>query len=457
MTITRRGFLRGFAGALITLPVLEACKHSSSSTSRDGGASPGADAASAGGDGSGGGPVTSTPAKRFIAIMAPNGVVPAYWFPTGDETSFTLNKHGAPYAPIQDRLVYVKGVDNDVAGFVNGHVEGVTSMLTGRPPLPVDPANNQFSANGVSIDQVIARAFSDAGYVAKVPSVHFNEEGGGPYSSISYADINQPMDMNSPRQLFDLLFENPTQTAEAIARARARKKSLLDGTIEDFTALSRRVSGEDKVRIDAHLEAVRDIERRLVGAAVCSPPTVNLSPANDDETRTLYYDLLVAAMTCDATRVATVSFRHSGGGGPQLPFIGVLEDIHELSHQIVGETIDGPAHQAFDAYHRWYAGKILYMVQKMQTVLLPDGKSLFDETVLLQGSEISVDHGTRDMPFLLIAGAATPVRAGRYVQLPNKVPHNHLLVSIARACGLSITGFGDPAYAEGNLDAVLLS
>jgi hypothetical protein len=445
----RRPFLRGFAGALLSLPLLEACK-------KKGPSGPSGPKVPKLAEHHG---ALESTAKRFIALMAPDGVVPEYWFPTGTETDFTLGKHNALLEPHQARCLFMKGVHNAAAKnfeYINGHIEGVTSMLTGLAPLPIDPDANVFTGNGPSIDQVIAGAIETTGYVPKVRSLHFGEEGAGGYSAISYAAANQPMDMIAPLQAFELLFDDAGATEAALLAARARQKSILDGTLSDFERVTKRVSGEDKKRIDAHLEAVRDIEKRLESAAICQQPTLDLDPADDDERRTLYYDILVAAMTCDATRVATASFHHSGGGGPQLPFAGIYEDIHELSHQIVGEALGGPAHLSFDAYHQWYTGKIAYLVSRMQDVLLPDGKTLFDETVIFRGSEISWNHDHPDMPFLVVAGASTPFASGRYVELAPSVPHNHLLVTLGHAFGVEMDAFGDPTIAAGNLDDALL-
>jgi len=386
--------------------------------------------------------------------MQPNGVVPQYWFPSGGERDFTLGRHLTKLEPFKQNLIVMKGIDNKAGKnttYANGHIEGVTSFLTGLPPLAIDPANNQFSASGVSIDQLIADHQLSAGYLPKTRSLHFGEEGAGGYSAVAYAGPEQPMAMMSPQASFDLLFEAAADP-DAVMKARALKKSVLDGVSGDFTRLSARISGDDKQRIDEHLEALRRIEMRLSAYAACSRPMLDISPENDDETRTLYYDLVAAALTCDATRVVTISFRHSGGGGPQLPFAGVYEDIHELSHQIVAEATPGKAHEDFDKYHQWYTSKTAYLVDRLSNTLLPDGKSLLDETVLLQGSEISWDHDTPDMPYLLLAGAETPFDTGRFVQLAPKVPHNWLLVTLGRAFGLELDEFGDPMYARGHLD-----
>lgn len=438
-SLNRRSFIRGLAGALITLPALEACR--------------GPDV------GAGRGALVETPARRFIALMAPDGVVPQYWFPTGTETNFTLGRHTASLASIQDRLIFVRGVDNVAARTYehkNGHIEGVTSFLTGRPPTPINMAANQWTGSGVSIDQVIAQRQLAGGFLPKVSSIHLGDEGAGGYSSLAYAAAGQAMDVIGAAQLFALLFEDSTQTAEALARARERRQSILDGTKEDYGKLVPRVSGEDKRRIEAHLEAVRSIEMRLANTAVCARPELDLTPVDANERRTLFYDLLVAAMTCDATRVATVSLYHSGGGGPQLPFVGVLEDIHELSHQIVGEAPGGPSHIAFDTYHQWFAGKLRYLVEKLQAVTVPEGHTLFDETVLLQGSEIAWNHDHPNMPYMIVAGAQTPLRTGRFVEVTPGTPHNHLLVSLAHAFDVPIDAFGDPAIRPGDLDNVLL-
>lgn len=435
---TRRAFLRGLAGAAITLPLLDACSAPERGAARTG--------------------LTDTPARRFLALMAPDGVVPSYWFPTGGETDFTLGRHVQLLAPHRDRLIFVNGVDNVAARTYpmrNGHIEGVTSFLTGRPPVPVNQGANLWTAGGVSLDQLIAQRQLASGYLPKVGSIHLGDEGAGGYSSVAYAGAGQAMDMFGARQLFSLLFEDSTQTAEALARARERRQSILDGTKEDFTRLQARVSGEDKVRIDAHLEALRNIELRLGSTAMCTAPQVDLMPADADARRTLFYDLVVAAMSCDATRVATVSLYHSGGGGPQLPFVGVYEDIHELSHQIVGEAVGGAAHTAFDTYHQWFTGKTRYLIEKLRAVSVPGG-TLFDDTVLFQGSEIAWNHDHPDMPFMIAAGAHTPFRTGRFVELRPGTPHNHLLVTLAHAFDVELDRFGDPAIAAGDLDAALL-
>jgi hypothetical protein len=447
--VDRRTLLRGFGGALIALPALEACSRAPHDSPRLARASE---------------RLSGAPAKRFIALMCPDGVEPMWWFPTGTERVFTLGKHNQALTPIQRNLLLTRGIDNQVGldmkakGTGNGHAEGVSSWLTGLPPTESPGGSNDWYNQGPSIDQTIAQAHKVAGFVGATDSLHFGEEGPGSYSSVSIRADGTRSDFYNAFAAgsLDLLFTaDSQQSQQALANARLRKHSILDGVKADYQALATRVSGDDLRRVQAHLEALRSIEQRIDRASSCMRPQLT-PPMDDDQTRDLYYDVLVAALGCDATRVATVSFRHSGGGGPKLPFAGVQEDIHELSHSIVAEALDGPAHAEFDLYHQWFWHKTLSLVTKLQAVETPEGGTLFDDVVIFTGSEISVDHGNANMPFMLLAGDKTPIDVGRFVELPQGTNHTKLLTTLLHAFGIEAERVGDPTYEAGNLDAALL-
>jgi hypothetical protein len=78
-----------------------------------------------------------------------------------------------------------------------------------------------------------------------------------------------------------------------------------------------------------------------------------------------------------------------------------------------------------------------------------------DDVVIFTGSEISIDHGNANMPFMLIAGDKTPIDTGRFVELPAGTNHTQLLVSLLHAFGVAKDQVGDAKYAAGNLDSVL--
>jgi len=450
--LNRRAMLRGLGGVLVALPALEACSKPDNKTSALRERTHAQSSA-----------LVATPARRFIAMMRPNGVDPPLWFPTGGEQDFVLGPQAAAFEVVREHLILTEGIDNRVAidqsaaGAGNGHIEGVSSLLTGWGAHEEVKGTNTWSPlGGPSIDQMLSDFHAQNGYVGRARAIYFGEQGLAGYSGIS---VRQDLSYEGTFADFDVLFESNRPTTDAAREnARLTKKSILDGVKADYAALSARISGEDKRRIDQHLEALRSIETRLdtLSSVECKAPSA-VQPATDDERRELFNDIIVASFACDATRVAGLSFYHSGGGGPQLPHLGVLEDIHELSHQ-VWDHASNPGHAShalFTQYHDWFTQKTASLVQKLKAVKTPEGGTLFDDTVLFQGSELAVNHACPNMPFVILAGQATPFKTGRFVRFPLETMHTHLLTTLLNAFGHPATQVGDPKYASGQLNAAL--
>jgi hypothetical protein len=88
--ISRRAIIRGAGGIAIGLPFLEAMRP---------GRARAADAVP----------------KRLIMWYTANGQMPAYWYPTGTETAFTLNTAHKPLEPYKSKLILFDGVNNDAS------------------------------------------------------------------------------------------------------------------------------------------------------------------------------------------------------------------------------------------------------------------------------------------------------------------------------------------------------
>ncbi len=465
--MNRRALLRCLGGAL-SLPVLEACQR----------AAPERVGASAS-------PVVKTPAKRFIGMGVFNGVVPRLWYPSGTESNFTLNSMMQGLEDFQSNLLILKGVDNVAAektAGTNGHAEGVNSLFSGWSPREAPVGSNTWHGQGQSVDQAIAQGLTQQGVLTRFGSLPLITQGGGSYGGLSFAGKEQEVNaVGSPDDLFNLMFQDQDQSAKAIQQARARRLSVLDGSIADYTRLSSRVSGEDKRRIDGYLQALRELEMRLAAGASCDPSgkKPGLTAPSKDLVVTAFLDMMVLAFTCDLTRVFTFSFDHAGGGGTSFPWLGINDDWHELSHQAADAEVNrngaqvGSGTDKFVKVHQWWAGRIKYLLQQLNAVTTPEGTTLLDETVLVRGSELGLDHTHIDVPLLIAAGKNTPLRAGRYLNLtperplyidgaqsnkvyPGGVPHNNFLVTLLHAFGLQGDTFGDPAICTGNLDAAIL-
>ena len=72
---------------------------------------------------------------------------------------------------------------------------------------------------------------------------------------------------NQPRAVFERLFGNDREGErnESLARRQRYRKSILDFVLEDARSLTKKVSGNDRQKLDEYLVAVREIERFGLG------------------------------------------------------------------------------------------------------------------------------------------------------------------------------------------------
>src|SRR5262249_10164871 len=140
-----------------------------------------------------------------------------------------------------------------------------------------------------------------SGQVLKTKSLQLGASDGMLPSIISYAAAGQGLvGTIDSGAVFSQLFDDPTAAAADIARRNALRKSILDGSASDYQRLYTRVSGEDRKRIQAHLEAVRDVEKRIgvqSTSPACDPSALKFPETYTDwgERRKLQLDLQLLA------------------------------------------------------------------------------------------------------------------------------------------------------------------
>jgi hypothetical protein len=439
--LSRRHVLRGLGSIAIGLPLLEAmgCNRENDGPAREGI-----------------GRVQSglSTTKRFVALLHNNGRIAADWFPTGSENDFTLGPAMSPLAPHKQDMIVFKGIDCSVAakGPTNGHYEGATAFLSGRPI----PGNDSFNYPnpGITIDQHIMKAL---GVKTKIRNLAIGSEP----NTFSVDEFKQDVPaQTSPVQLYNKIFADAKLSEAQLQAQLARRKSILDSVMGDYTALKGKVSAADTARLDAHLTQIRDLETRLSLSASCgNPGPLSGFPEGDNNANLprrmkSLIDLAVIAMSCDITRSVTLTIRHGGGGLSYFPWLGLpsssgdplANEHHEMSHE------PWKYRTQLLTIAQWFMSQTAYFAQKLKDT--PDGLggSLFDSVLMLQGSEnAEADyHNFVDMPYFLLGSAGGYFKTGRYLTYPH-VSHNDMLVSILQAFGLPDTTFGDPASCTGPL------
>ncbi len=397
--------------------------------------------------------------KRFVLLFSANGTIHENWVPSGTENDFTLNTILSPLEPYKDRLIVLDGLRVIRQGPGDGHQKGMGCMWTGNTLLE----SGEFQggdgstagwAGGISIDQEIANAI---GTKTAYKSLEFGVQTGGAtvWSRMSYAGSNQPIaPEDSPGAMFDRLFADLGVDTSAIDKLKAERRSVIDLVKGDLASLQSKYSGADKQKIDAHLEAMREIERRNeLATPVCEQPEQSFDfdhRANENFplTSRQMIDQMVMALACDLTRVASLQWSRSVSN-TRFDWIGISEGHHDISHY--GDS-DPNMVDWITRINTWYAEEVKYLLDAMDAVPEGDG-TMLDNSIIVWGNELSRgnSHGNYPVPFVVFGGGGGALQTGRFLSYDDE-PHNRMLVSLARAMDHQIDTFGNNDPGSGGLN-----
>jgi hypothetical protein len=344
-------------------------------------------------------------------------------------------------------MIIMRGVDNEaaMATGINGHTDAIRCMFTGR--VAANQANDDYTAGGgISIDQHIANTI---GADTMFKSLEFER---GVYASTwpnwtSFYGAGQPVPFESDAQKFwDRIFagvSEPSAPDPELVQLQADRKSVLDAVQQQYGALRRRVSSADQQRLDAHLEMVRDLERRIADSDLSSACIVPERPAtNTMENDSLDgIDIVAYALSCDLTRVATIAWRHSG-----YPHLGVTGSYHDDWLHHVHQ--DPQAQTIVNTVKTWECEQVLYVLDKLASI--PEGTgTLLDNTLVVWSDEFchGYSHQHHEVPYVLLSGSDNFFEMGRYLQYATPRSNNELWIAIAEAMGVD-GPFGDPQFGS---------
>lgn len=400
--------------------------------------------------------------KRLILFFSPNGTVYDQWQPTVNGNTFTFKPMMSALTPFQSKITMVHNVvaKSCSNGPGDDHMKGMGHMLTGIELLPgtIQGGGGTPSglAGGISIDQLVANAI---GKDTRLKSLELGAYVGSAdiWSRMIYSGANQPLPpIEDPTKAFNTLFAGTNLSPDALARLIKRRQSVLDGAAGSLDAMGKTLGGDDKARLDQHAASVRDIEKQLLTQSqACVPPTVGAidrsKPDNYKPTLRIMIDMMVAALACDQTRVASLQCSRSVSN-VSYPSLGITEGHHDLSHFTDTDTT---ARDKLIKINTFYAEQFAYLLQKLDAVKEPDG-SLLDNSLVVWVNELSKGnaHSHSPQPYILAGGAQGKLKGGRYIALPTPTNHNNLLVSIANLMDQPITTFGNPAYCTGPISQI---
>jgi len=393
--------------------------------------------------------------KRIIFFYFPDGVPEpggsgGKWFPQGSGSSFTLPENLQPLGARRNELLFVRGLTMGPAD-AGSHPGGAKKLLTA-----VD------GGGGESIDRWLARNVGGAApfkhlYLGAMAAQN-NASGDKFISYVGPGTTVAPED--DPRAALSRLFASTTPGPGAVTGPTPEDTSVLDAAFADLEALRQRAGTVERAKLDLHLEALRDVEKRvqalgLSAAPACQPGGLDTSglttpglydPANFPRILRAQVDIMVQAMACGLTHV------------------GVLQCSQHTSELIMSRfqgtplykpTFDMRSHQAshyghpgdskfqdFTAQRTWFMSQVAYLLD--QLAARPEGPgTMLDNSLVVVCSEVSDGntHSHDNMPFLLCGRGGGAVRTGGLLDGAGR-HHGQLWTSVATAMGASITGYG---------------
>ncbi|NUO48553.1 MAG: DUF1552 domain-containing protein [Polyangiaceae bacterium] len=444
----RRRFLMGGAGAL-ALPFLESLTHPKPSFAWT--------------------PQAGMP-RRLVTFFHGHGLIMEELVP-GPNMSL-----GAILQPIADvglvsKSLVLTGLNMKTEG---GHA-GTPSLFTCTPLV----ADQYGITHGTtpSVEHVIAQHMQDGGLARRLDlgvsmdSTNPDSNGLSQESQQVFwsGDNEQIESVIKPELAFDRVFPNGppdgTEPRPSVDYLALRRRSVLDGVLEDFNRLQGRVSAADRARLEAHAARIREVEQSLEGGGTGPVPLacadgldVPLTGLDHRGVAETQIDILAYAIACNVFDVGTFQvhdLEENAWGHvshPNLAETFAGENYHGAWHRASDGQI-GTARAAFTAINAWYGALFARLLQKLDQIDEGEGTAL-DNTMVLWACDFGHGGGHSSDNFAVVmagnAGGATLGRHVNYASDPtspygdDSQPGNHnLAVTMTNAFGITGDTFGD--------------
>ncbi len=383
--------------------------------------------------------------KRYATWFFGNGILPPLWNPKTLGAGWAMTEQLAPLAKVKSQLTVVTGLTNKLRGAP--HPFGSAASTTGG-------GVESDTAVVASIDQLVADQIGKGTPFRTLELGVSNATPAGPENTlhaISHRGRNAP---NYPeydaRAVFARLFALAGANVDDIAKQNEAQKSVLDAVLADGAALKGSLGATDQLRLEQHLDGIRQLELRLVNTGTCTAPrdpaaqgvgkdSKSEAPKNVND---VMAELLAVAFACDLTRSASmvftlpaahVYFRHLGG------------DMNDDFHDTICHTDAGD-----NASQTRVNRGVIYTMQCLATLLeklqgLNEGAgSLLDSSLIYTTSCTSWGkvHDVSEWPVLLAGKAGGSLKGDRHVR-DEGGNLSKILFSIANIFGAGVTTLGD--------------
>jgi hypothetical protein len=409
------------------------------------------------------------PAKKFVMMYLPNGLIRRYFFPGEEEAVLPgfvggfnadktknqkriQNKPGiyplelsATMQPLAEHIkdvTMVTGLDRTYKNGQDVHAQAASCFLTSMSPEQAAEKGERYP-NGRSLDQIIGDEvghttpfntleLSCNGFTAGKESIYFN--------NISwYGPDKIAPSIKDPGKLYDRLF-----MADGY---RTHVKEVSDLILADAKSLSRKLASDDRETLDEFMTMIRDVEVRIAklqkmleGANVKEPTDEILPRGTYIKLQT---DLMLLALQMGLTNVCTMMI------GPERWEASLrYEDLFPKPvnhHQMTHNQKKGDMHKELLKIDVFHMQQFAYLLSRMKTVRESDGSSLLDNSIVSCGTGIGdgATHQYFDLPMIVAGKAQGQIKQGRFIKCKSGTLNSNLWLTMAKLMGLDMKSYAD--------------
>ena len=354
-------------------------------------------------------------------------------------------------------------------GHGGGHIMGALPDAEGaRGALPQIP----------TIDTILA---ANATFNPSRRHIFAGATGGWEGFSIGASGTRSTL-ISELQPLYNVLFDNgnfPEGGSGPVQTGHPRRDAL-SRAVQDYNRMinSRNISAQDRIALTDAMDKMSDVQRGLSGAvttpASCShrslqrPYTSIANIASSEANSRLLVDMLTAAIMCDTARVMTIGVnmpydQYSGFTDPVFNYVG---DWHqEISHVPFGVT-NGRVNWEWVGYRQALMVSRIFapLIRNLAAATDPsNGQSYLYNSLVHLSYESGQVHGHGSQPTILAGNAGGAITSGNYIDYSDRakgafegadnfsnnpsasnfsnnyygVSYNRLLVTILQAMGMT--------------------
>ncbi len=352
--------------------------------------------------------------QRFMTFFFGNGFILSKFIPAAEGANYPLSEQLQPLANVKDYCSVFTNFNNRCETTITHH-EGMT-IFNGYTMVEIQGLYSK--AGGPTIDQLIA---AKIGAATPIPSVHVGisrrlsiMDGGTTMHYLSHKGTNEPQPPAfNPQEVWNTLFNSFTPPQDPSGPLRI---SVLDAVRDNTAALRKKLGVKDNERLDAHLEGIDSLEKKIQALPpICTKPglpaetnPMGASPEPLISTAQAMSELIAYAFSCDITRVASCLLV-GGAAETVLADLGQNSSHHSNTHNWPG------AQTAINA-------GVIYQMERFANLLetfkaTPDGVNggnVLDNTIVYMSSDCAEgwSHTIKGQP-VIVAG-----KGGGYLKYP---------------------------------------